>query len=89
MLLIADGGSTKTNWCIIDSSGKQTFFDSEGYNPYFVDSAYIIQSLNKVLSSTIKRLNISEIYFYGAGVQNDDKARVIKDALKVLFPTSN
>ena len=88
MLLIADGGSTKTNWCIIENSGQQTFFDSEGYNPYFVDDAYIIKSLNKVWLSTIKKLNISEIYFYGAGVQNEDKANVIKEALKVLFPNS-
>ena len=88
MLFSADGGSTKTNWCIIESSGKQVFFDSEGYNPYFVDSDYIVQSLRKIVGTTANRMKISKVYFYGAGVQNEEKAVIIKQALKVVFPNS-
>ncbi len=41
MIIIADGGSTKTNWCLLDDTGKKIYFNTEGYNPYFVDSEYI------------------------------------------------
>lgn len=88
MLLIADGGSTKTSWCVIDNFGTKTFFDSEGYNPYFVDSEYIIKSLTKILPTELQKFNVSKIYFYGAGVQNEDKAVVIKTALKTIFTNS-
>lgn len=47
MIIIADGGSTKTNWCLLDDSNKKIYFNTEGYNPYFVDSDYIVHSLKK------------------------------------------
>ena len=49
MIIIADGGSTKTNWCLLDDSNKKIYFNTEGYNPYFVDSDYIVNSLKKGL----------------------------------------
>jgi len=35
MIIIADGGSTKTNWCLVTEEGKKVYFNTEGYNPYF------------------------------------------------------
>jgi N-acetylglucosamine kinase-like BadF-type ATPase len=35
MIIIADGGSTKTNWCLVTDEGKKVYFNTEGYNPYF------------------------------------------------------
>jgi hypothetical protein len=37
MIIIADGGSTKTNWCLVTEEGKKVYFNTEGYNPYFSD----------------------------------------------------
>ena len=88
MLLIADGGSTKTSWCVIDRVGHKSYFETEGYNPYFVNSEYITTSLTNKLPADLKRSDITNIYFYGAGVQNEDKALVIKNALKIVFPNS-
>ena len=47
MIIIADGGSTKTNWCLLNESGQKIYFNTEGYNPYFVSSDYIVKSLLK------------------------------------------
>ena len=88
MLLIADGGSTKTNWCVIDKTGRSSAFNSEGYNPYFVDSGYIRNSLSGVLPPELDRKGVSKIYFYGAGVQNEDKADVLKQAFADIFPNA-
>ena len=87
MILIADSGSTKTEWCLIERTGSKTYFSTEGYNPYFVDSGYIVNSL---MGSTIpvqELQDMAEINFYGAGCQAD-KVAVMEAALKTLFPSA-
>ena len=83
MILIADGGSTKSSWCIADAQ-QSFFFQTEGYNPYFVDSDYIVDSLKQALPAQIETNKVSEIYFYGAGCAAD-KIHIIQDALHSIF----
>lgn len=63
------------------------FFETEGYNPFFVDEDYIIASLKRNLPSLIKPGSISEIHFYGAGCYTE-RAIVIKDAMRTAFPAA-
>ena len=84
MILVADSGSTTTNWCLINQSGENFLFDTEGYNPYYVDQDYIVQSLNKNLPGDIRPAQITEVHFYGAGCMLD-KTPVIEDALQLVF----
>jgi len=88
MIIIADGGSTKTNWCLLDDSNKKIYFNTEGYNPYFVDSEYIVNSLKKGLPQDLPFEKISEVNYYGAGVHNKEKAQIVVDALKQVFTTA-
>lgn len=88
MIIIADGGSTKTNWCLLDDSNKKIYFNTDGYNPYFVDSDYIVSSLKKGLPTDIPFDKIAEVNYYGAGVHNGEKAKVVSDALEQVFPGS-
>ncbi|WP_316812467.1 N-acetylglucosamine kinase [Pedobacter heparinus] len=85
MILIADSGSTKTDWCLIDSSKKQSYFTTEGYNPYFVDEQYMVKSIEAQLPAQLDRLGINEVHFYGAGCQ-DDKVSVMQGVLQSVFP---
>lgn len=85
MIIIADGGSTKTNWCLINREGKKIYFNTEGYNPYFVDTEYIIQSLNKGLPADLAKDEVTEVNFYGAGVHNEEKAEVVAKAIRTVF----
>lgn len=88
MILIADGGSTKTNWCLLDDSNKKIYFNTEGYNPYFVDSAYIVGSLKKGLPNDLPYEKISEVNYYGAGVHNKEKAEIVAGAMSKVFPNA-
>src|SRR5690606_24270559 len=85
MIIIADGGSTKTNWCLIDGSGKKIYFNTEGYNPYFVSSEYIKNSLKKGLPNDLLLEQIQKVYYYGAGVHNEEKEAIIKEAFNAFF----
>lgn len=84
MILIADGGSTKANWCLICPGKEVLYFNTEGYNPYYVDSAYIRQSLHNTLPAVVPRTEITEVHFYGAGCEPSTEAVIIQ-ALNGLF----
>lgn len=88
MIIIADGGSTKTNWCLLDDNQKKIYFNTEGYNPYFVDSDYITNSLRKGLPQDLQVDQIKEVNYYGAGVHNEEKAKIVEDAFRELFPNA-
>jgi len=88
MILIADGGSTKCSWCLLDNTQNRVYFNTEGYNPDFVDTAGITYSLNQNLPSTLPRDEVNEVHFYGAGVSSPKKAEIIAAALRKLFPNA-
>ncbi|MBK5196587.1 MAG: N-acetylglucosamine kinase, partial [Proteiniphilum sp.] len=69
MILIADGGSTKTTWCLLNQTGDPALFETEGYHPFFVGSDYIRASLEKNLPQEVKEkaLGVGSIFFYSAG----------------------
>jgi len=86
MILIADGGSTKTSWCQLSDAGQRVYFNTEGYNPDFVNTPEIIASLEKNLPDTLPHAAVREVYFYGAGVSSPAKAEVVAAALRQQFP---
>ena len=49
MILIADSGSTKTDWrLIVDNENVQEAY-TEGLNPYFKTTEEVQQTINEVL----------------------------------------
>ncbi|WP_462265112.1 N-acetylglucosamine kinase [Mucilaginibacter sp.] len=88
MIIIADGGSTKTNWCLVNEEGKKVYFNTEGYNPYFVSTAYIINSLKENLPSDLPLESITEVNYYGAGCSTADKVQLVIDAMEQVFTNS-
>jgi glucosamine kinase len=89
MILIADGGSTKTSWCQLSDAGQRVYFNTEGYNPDFVNTQDIINSLTKSLPDTLPLAEVREIYFYGAGVSSPAKGEVIAAAMRHIFSGAN
>jgi N-acetylglucosamine kinase-like BadF-type ATPase len=88
MIIIADGGSTKTNWCLVTEEGKKVYFNTEGYNPYFSSTAYIIQSLKENLPTDLEKSEITEVNYYGAGCSTPEMRKIVEDAMKVVFTES-
>ncbi|AYL96815.1 N-acetylglucosamine kinase [Mucilaginibacter celer] len=88
MIIIADGGSTKTNWCLVTEEGKKVYFNTEGYNPYFSGTEYIIQSLNESLPTDLEKDQITEVNYYGAGCSTPEMRKIVEEAMKVVFSKS-
>lgn len=87
MILIADSGSTKTDWRLIDGNTKHQF-STQGLNPYFLNSETIVNILQTelLIHPQMNRTGIAEIHFYGAGCATDSKKEIIRTALYELFP---
>jgi glucosamine kinase len=86
MILIADGGSTKSSWSQLDEAGNRINFSTEGYNPDFVDTAFVVDSLQRNLPDTLPREQVREVHYYGAGVSSAAKAEVLAAAMRQVFP---
>jgi len=89
MLLIADGGSTKTAWSLVNpNTGEINEYRTEGYNPYFIGTDGIIHSLNNQLLPDLETDQVKQIFFYGAGCSTPEKNDVVFQAIKTCFPQS-
>jgi N-acetylglucosamine kinase-like BadF-type ATPase len=87
-LLIADSGSTKTDWRFIDSHREILAFRSEGYNPYLISGKQMEESLQREVLVQLGNRIPDELFFYGAGCGTDEKKAVIKNALAGIFPNT-
>lgn len=85
MIVIADGGSTKTNWCLINEAGRKIHFNTEGYNPYFAKQDYIENSLRTTLPDSLDPSKLVEVYYYGAGCSTDANKKIVADAMQRVF----
>jgi hypothetical protein len=76
--LIADSGSSKTVWCVVDGK-KKKMITTQGISPYFLTSEQIRQILENELSPKISNTLPEEIYYYGTGCSNPCQCKVCKD----------
>ena len=77
MILIADSGSTKTDWCII-GGGKKISVSTQGITPVHQQPEDIITVLTKELlpqtnsiQSGLRTFAIDTLFFYGSGCRPD------------------
>lgn len=85
--LIADSGSSKTEWCLLDG-GKKKKISTQGLSPYFLSGAQIQSILKTSVLPKIKNSLPEELFFYGTGLSNPSNIKVMKAALKAVFPSA-
>lgn len=82
MILIADSGSTKTDWRLIDESGKVHQELTSGINPYYQSS----EEINEIISDQLKiDEDIDDIHFYGAGCSSQTNKIKVANGLNLKF----
>ena len=71
MKLIVDSGSTKTDWCVVDSGDVVASTAGQGINPFQQTDAEIENIINAEFASGFGDVSkVSEIEFYGAGCRD-------------------
>ncbi|HTN36724.1 MAG TPA: hypothetical protein VL053_06590 [Arachidicoccus sp.] len=87
MILIADGGSTKTSWALVYRGKPPVYFESEGYNPYYVDAAYISKSLKIAIPANLPTGEVNLVYYYGAGCFPEAE-HILEAGVNGVFPNA-
>ena len=88
MTLIADSGSTKTDWCLIRKGKENIEFQTIGMNPYTISPSEITNEIRNRILPQIKNENISNIHFYGAGCSSPEKKDFMKEMFSAHFPNT-
>jgi glucosamine kinase len=85
MILIADSGSSKTDWTVLENKQVQESFQTVGINPYFWTTEQIVEELWANVVGHVNEQHITEIYFYGAGCSTESKRNIVKAAFLEIF----
>jgi len=67
MIVIADSGSTKTDWRYIDEYNNIHLANTIGMNPYFITAEQIVEELSQGSANLFPSQEILRVVFYGAG----------------------
>ncbi|WP_316811245.1 N-acetylglucosamine kinase [Pedobacter heparinus] len=84
MILVADSGSTKTDWMGY-SPNEQINFNTQGINPYFLNAHDIFKLFSKKKEIAAYASQVKEVYFFGAGCSSPDKVEVISNGISSFF----
>jgi len=88
MILIADSGSTKTDWMLLEGSGQCRSFKTLGINPYFLNREEIIGIVKEDRGLSAVADQVKELHFYGAGCTEVIHIEQISGAMRTLFAQS-
>ncbi|MDR0891181.1 MAG: ATPase [Mediterranea sp.] len=87
MILIADSGSTKTDWSLVADGTLLRRLYTPGINPFFQTEEEIrCELLQSLLPQLPEADGISAIHYYGAGC-TPEKAPLLRHLLVSAFPT--
>ncbi|NPA38144.1 MAG: N-acetylglucosamine kinase [Chlorobi bacterium] len=89
MILIADSGSTKTEWQLIANGKPYKNFRTSGINPYYQQKEDIINRLQTELIPQINPLSVNKVFFYGAGCGSEQQKNIITNTLSAFFAESD
>lgn len=86
MILIADSGSTKTDWALVNTDMETTEVRTQGLNPLMLSREKMVNFLRQELLPKVTA-EVEAIYFYGAGCI-PEKCPEVEASLRELFPNA-
>lgn len=84
MILIADSGSTKTDWCAVEEGRVVVRVSTSGINPYHQDERAIRGILCGELLTQLGDVRPDRVVFYGSGCR-EEKVPMMTSLLKNIF----
>ncbi|MFD1294537.1 N-acetylglucosamine kinase [Lutibacter holmesii] len=86
MILIADGGSTKADWILLDTSGEVVLKTrTGGLNPAVFSTDLMKNRISENAEFNTYKEKITEVYFYGAGCGTEKPTALLKSLFESFF----
>lgn len=86
MILIADCGSTKIDWCLIENSKVINQVFTCGMNAVMLTEEEMATRIANELMPQLGKHDIEAVYFYGAGCISDDVCANVANAIRASIP---
>ena len=86
MILIADCGSTKIDWCLLNGKKKVAQIFTTGMNALLMTEEEMAECIMTELMPSLQGYEVTEIYYYGAGIISDKIKNHVINALKRNMP---
>jgi N-acetylglucosamine kinase-like BadF-type ATPase len=87
MLLIADSGSTKTDWILVDVRSKERkTFKTAGFNPMVQSPEFIDQEIGRATELLENAAFVTDIRFFGAGCSSSERISLMVNIISRHFP---
>lgn len=87
MILLADGGSTKTDWRLASNGMQVTQIFTKGMNPLFRSGEDICNEIKEYVTPCVRGYNIRSVRFFGAGCASPELNKIVADAIAKNFDT--
>lgn len=87
MKLIAESGSTRTEWALVEDNHLVQRVFTEGLNPFFQTRREISRSVRLELPESFFKKKLDQVYYYGAGCSSYEKKNVLGASLVAQFKT--
>ena len=88
MILIADCGSTKIDWCLLNGNEKVAQIFTTGMNALMLTKEEMTARIHDELMPHIMAYKVDEIFYYGAGIISDEIKGNVVSALKTNMPAA-
>lgn len=88
MILIADCGSTKIDWCVVSDGDVKRRVFTGGMNAVMLTQEEMTQRISSELMPQLGDEVIDRIYFYGAGCLADEVCDNVRRALAANIPSA-
>lgn len=85
MILVADSGSTKTEWCLAENGNRVKTILTKGINPVFENEEAISRELQAHLLPEVENAGIEAVHFFGAGCAYPEVNRIVENAIGNLL----
>lgn len=86
MILIADGGSTKCDWILLNRKGEQVFKTrTNGLNPAVFPENMLEQRIEENPELQEVKSTVERIHFYGAGCGTETPRKILQDIIANFF----
>ena len=88
MILIADCGSTKINWTLLNGKEKVAQIFTTGMNALLLTEEEMKEQIKRELMPHLTNYKVDEIHYYGAGIISDEIKQQVINALRANFATA-
>jgi len=84
-MLIAESGSTKTEWRLCQNGGQILAFRSQGFNPNVQTPEAMEEELRRAYNLNMEHAETEEIWFYGAGIDSHSQRQIMEEVIGKVF----